>query len=155
MSRRDLWLPIRWSLVLVLFILVGCGSGTGAVKGRVTFRGKPVVSGSVVLMGAGNKLVSSPLNAEGRYAMNGVPLGTVQVAIVSPNPDPPPLPDSLIQLEIKRLEKMNVKAPPTSAAPKTNCGKWFPLPKQYALADTSGITTTIHTGDNTFDIELK
>jgi hypothetical protein len=33
-------------------------------------------------------------------------------------------------------------------------GKWFPLPKQYELADTSGITT-IHGGDNTFDIELK
>jgi len=33
--------------------------------------------------------------------------------------------------------------------------KWFPLPTQYELHDTSGITTTIHHGDNTFDIDLK
>jgi hypothetical protein len=33
--------------------------------------------------------------------------------------------------------------------------KWFPLPKRYELADTSGITTTIHEGDNIFDIDLK
>jgi hypothetical protein len=73
---------------LVLLALAGCGSGTGAVTGRVTFRGKAVESGSVVLMGADNKLVSGPLDAEGRYALNGVPLGTVQVAVVSPNPTP-------------------------------------------------------------------
>jgi hypothetical protein len=33
--------------------------------------------------------------------------------------------------------------------------KWFALPKQCELANTSGITTTIHGGDNAFDIELK
>jgi hypothetical protein len=38
---------------------------------------------------------------------------------------------------------------------KVDGGKWFPLPKQYELVDTSGITITIQPGDNTFDIELK
>src|SRR6516165_11835660 len=88
MDHRGVWLSIPCSLVLVLLTLAGCGSGTGAVMGRVTFRGKPVVSGSVVMLGADNKLVSTPLDAEGRYAVNGVPLGTVQVAVVSPNPAP-------------------------------------------------------------------
>ena len=147
--------------MLVLLALAGCGSGTGAVTGRVTFRGKPVVSGSVLMMGADNKLVSGPLDAEGRYALNSVPLGTVQVALVSPNPNPPPPP--LLRRLLKRREKemklleekKDVKDPPAPAAPKADRRKWFPLPKQYELADTSGITTTIHEGDNTFDIELK
>jgi hypothetical protein len=39
--------------------------------------------------------------------------------------------------------------------PEFDRRQWFPLPKQYELADTSGITTTIHSGDNTFDIDLK
>jgi hypothetical protein len=130
------------------------------VTGRVTFRGKPVVSGSVVMLGADNKLVSCPLDAEGRYALNDFPLGTVQVAVVSPNPNPPlRLPRRLLkrrEKEIKLLEeKKDVKDSPAPAAPKVDSNKWFPLPKQYELADTSGITTTIHSGDNTFDIELK
>ena len=155
MSRRDLWLRIRCSLVLVLLVLVGCGSGTGAVTGRVTFQGKPVVSGSVVMLGADNKLVSGPLDAEGRYAINGVPLGTVQVAVVSPNPAPPRLSKRREKM-IKLLEeKKDVQDSPAPAAPKVDSSKWYPLPKQYELADTSGITTTIHSGDNTFDIELK
>ena len=159
MSRRDIGASIRCSLVLVLFTLVGCGSGTGAVTGHVTFRGKPVVSGAVVLLGADNKLVSGPLDAEGRYAVNGVPLGTVQVAVVSPNPNPPPrLPLAFLKRREKELnlpEKGNVQAPLAPAATKVDSSKWFALPKQYELADTSGITTTIHEGDNTFDIELK
>jgi hypothetical protein len=161
MSCRDQWLGIRCSLVLILLALAGCGSGTGEVKGRVTFRGKPVVFGSVVMVGADNKLASGPLDAKGRYAINGVPLGTVQVAVVSPNPAPPPPSPEWIKRqeeEMKRLAKELGKTPPTfptSPVPKVDRSKWFPLPKQYELADSSGITTTIHNGDNTFDIELK
>jgi hypothetical protein len=145
---------------LILFTLTGCSSGTGEVKGRVTFRGKPVVSGSVVLLGADNKVVSVPLDAEGRYAVNGVPLGTVQVAVVSPNPAPRRrLPRRLLDRVEKQSklseEKNNSKDSPTSAAPKAESSKWFPLPQQYELADTSGITTTVYNGENTFDIDLK
>jgi hypothetical protein len=160
MSRGNLELRIRCCLVLVLLALAGCGSGTGAVTGRVTFRGKPVVSGSVVMVGVGNKLVSGPLDAEGRYALNGVPLGTVQVAVVSPNPNPRRrVPRRLLEHREKKMklleEKKDVQDSPPPVAPKVDRSKWFPLPKQYELADTSGTTTTIHCGDNTFDIELK
>jgi hypothetical protein len=159
MNPRDIGLRTRCSLVFMLLALTGCGSGTGAVTGRVTFRGKPVVSGSVVIVGADNKLVSCPLDAEGRYAVDGVPLGTVQVAVVSPNPNPRPRlpPAFLIHREKERNlpENGNVKDSPAPVVPKVDSSKWFPLPKPYELADTSGITTTIHEGDNTFDIELK
>jgi hypothetical protein len=145
---------------LILFGLTGCSSATGEVKGRVTFRGKSVVSGSVVLLGADNKVVSGPLDAEGRYAVYGVALGTVHVAVVSPNPAPRRrLPRAFlerVEKESKLLEEennLNDSPPPT--APKVDSSKWFPLPKQYELADTSGITTTIYSGENTFDIDLK
>ena len=127
MDHGGVWLSIRCSLVLVLLILAGCDSGTGAVTGRVTFRGKPVVSGAVVMIGADNKLVSSPLNAEGRYAVDGVPLGTVQVAVVSPNPAPrrrfPPGFLKRREKEIKLPEKGNVKDSPVPAAPKVNSSR--------------------------------
>jgi hypothetical protein len=158
MDRRGVWLYIRCSLVVVLLTLAGCGSGTGGVTGRLTFRGKSVVSGSVVMLGADNKLVSGPIDAEGHYAVNGVPLGTVQVAVVSPDPAPSPIPPEFFKLQEKKfklLEKANLKSPFPPTPPKVDDSKWFPLPRQYELADTSGITTTIHSGDNTFDIELK
>jgi hypothetical protein len=53
------------------------------------------------------------------------------------------------------LSRPNPSEAPGGTAPKGDSSKWFPLPKQYELADSSGITTTIRSGENTFDIELK
>src|SRR5262249_8170641 len=123
MSHRDLWLSIQCSLMLVLLALSGCSSGgTGAVTGRATFQGKPVVYGSVVMVGADDKLVSGPLDAEGRFAINGVPIGTVKAAVVSPHPDSRrrihPIILKRLEKKVKLVdEKKNVEASPGPEGP--------------------------------------
>src|SRR5262249_41683905 len=126
----------------------------GDVHGKVRYGGRPIIYGSVVLIGSDDMPVTGPINADGTYAVSGVPTGVVRVAVVSPDPATPLPPDE--QLPWERDPKRPPPPPkPRPIAPEIDRRKWFPLPKQYELADTSGLTTTIHEGDNTFDIELK
>jgi hypothetical protein len=145
-------------LALGVVGVAGCGPGRGDVKGRVTFLGKPVVFGGVVMMGSDDKSVTGNIDAEGNYTVRGVRAGAVRVAVVSPDPA------SVYADRLKGVKSMLPKrkqdrlahlpsAP--DGAPPFDRSKWFPLPRQYEQVETSGITATIHSGDNTFDIELK
>jgi hypothetical protein len=142
-----------WRLVVLLpavLILPSCGSvKRGDVHGKVSYGGRPVIYGSVVLIGSDDMPVTGRINSDGTYSVDGVPTGAVRVAVVSHDPARPK----------RHQRRINPKtAPPTlpqPTAPEVDRRKWFPLPKQYGQAGTSGIRTTVHSGDNTFDIDLK
>jgi hypothetical protein len=81
---------------LSVALVVGCGNPTGRVglSGSVTFRGKPVDSGTIQFRAragtGGDAAVAAIVN--GRYdipAAHGVPPGTYEVVISSPDPNPP------------------------------------------------------------------
>jgi hypothetical protein len=141
-------------LLLTVLTLSSCASvKRGDVHGKVSRGGRPIIYGSVVLIGSNDIPVTGRINADGTYAVSGVPAGAVRVAVVSPDPATP-LPDR--QLPWERNPKAPLLPPKRRPmAPEVDRRKWFALPKQYEMADTSGITTTIHSGDNTFDIDLK
>ena len=136
-------------VLLVILGLFFLGKPRGHVTGRVTFRGKPVYTGAVILVGKDGVAAAGPIETDGTYTVAKAPVGEVAVGVVSKDP---------VYLQRVGVLKRSREPVPTSAL-ATPSGldrkKWFPLPKQYELADTSGITTTIHEGDNTFDIELK
>jgi len=145
----------RAFLLLTVLTLSSCASAKrGDIHGKVSYGGRPIIYGSVVLIGSDDMPVTGRINSDGTYAVAGVPAGAVRVAVVSPDPATP-----------QRLDRQlpGVRAPkatplpliPPPVVPEVDRRKWFALPKQYEMIDTSGITTTIHEGDNTFDIELK
>ena len=138
-------------LLLTILTLSSCASAKrGEVHGKVSYGGRPIIYGSVVLIGSDDKSVTGRINADGTYAVSGVHAGAVRVAVVSPDPATP-RDDGM-----PSFGKRDPKAPPPPImAPEVDRSRWFPLPQQYKRADTSGLTTTIHGGDNTFDIELK
>jgi hypothetical protein len=168
MRCQTVWLCRKRDGLAVLFALVtlgvvGCGAGKGDANGRVTYRGQPVVCGGVLMVGPDGRAVSGQINAEGHYTVRGITAGTVRVAVVSPNPATM-FPRA--QVEQMKSKIMKDKLPADLVKPKSDNAskqavskmdrsKWFPLPKQYEAVETSGITTTIERGDNTFDIELK
>jgi hypothetical protein len=127
-------------LLALLALTPGCRPGTADVAGRVTYQGKPVVSGSVTLHAADGSVHQIGLNPDGTYRLDRVPVGTARVAVSSPDPTPSARakgdPDSRV---------------PTRAQPPP--GAWFPLPAKYADPAQSGLTVQVGGGPG--DIELK
>lgn len=126
----------------------GCGAGTGDVKGKVFQKQKPVVFGTVLIVGKDGLPRFGPINEDGSYLVEEVPVGPVRIGVNSPDPTTP--------LFNKDDEKKGRPRPPEDqkrlAALKK---KWSPLPSSYGDVTTSDLTLEVHRGENAHDIELK
>jgi hypothetical protein len=128
--------------------------------------------GSVVLVGSDGIPHTGEIQEDGTYEVTGVQAGTVSIGVLSPDPGPPnqrpDLPPSLAflnpdikgpkaedarRLKAKMEEVKGVKVPLN--APKADRKKWRQLPKQYENPSSSGLTTEVSRGENTYNIDLK
>ena len=74
---------------ILLCGLGGCGSRLGDVAGKVTYRGKTVVCGSVVLVGPDGLTKVGNIGQDGSYVIKDVGAGKVGVAVFSLDPARP------------------------------------------------------------------
>jgi hypothetical protein len=133
--------PQNWWLLPALVLLTwqpGCGQVTGEVTGRVTMRGKPVSSGSVILFCPGKRILRGVIGKDGCYSISGVPLGDAVVTVRCPafssgftdGADLPPAVDN---------------TPQVAAAE---------IPARYAVPEESGLTVRVGRGRVVYDIDL-
>ena len=80
-TRRIGW----WLFPILLAGACGCGN-TAKVTGKVTYQGRPVVHGSVTFLSADKTARSGVIEADGSYAVEDVPSGTVQIGVTSRDP---------------------------------------------------------------------
>jgi hypothetical protein len=155
-SRRRL-LRAGW-LTLLPLVLAGCGSKERAtVEGKVTVDGAPANVGIVTFTSVDGKSRISAMKAgiqpDGTYRIEDAPLGEVKVSVA-------PLSLSQGRGAARRKERIKElverrkggKEMPGEPAPADSA---VPIPKKYASADTSGLTTTLKPGKNVYDIELS
>jgi hypothetical protein len=137
--------PYRWAVAAALLVAasaaVGCG-GRGDVTGKVTYRGRALVWGTVQFEGSDGMLRQGNIKGDGTYSVQGVAAGEAKVAVSSINP-------SSADFQPRVVEG---KAPPP---PRPKVEGWFPIPERYDTPHKSGLTYTIKSGPNTIDIELK
>lgn len=132
---------------------VGCG-GTADVSGKVTYKGKPVVYGTVVLVGPDGIPKSGAIQPDGTYRVSGVAVGTARVAVTSPKPpgsEPPPA------RKAQGRDATDEDKPPPEPAPPASpevIKNWVALPEKYGDPGKSEITVTVKSGQPA-DIELK
>jgi hypothetical protein len=146
-------------LLMTLFVFsVGCGpnyKARGSVKGKVTFEGKSLPTGTVVFLGKNNMSGSAAIDKDGNYSLPDAPLGDVTIIVMVPKPPP------------GGLEKM--KLPPGTKEGKSidpeGSGKSIsimgtlpthivPIPDKYGNEATSGLTYTVQKGEQTHNIAL-
>ena len=158
----------RLGLLLLVPVVLGCGTAKGKLSGRVSINGSPLPGGRVTFRPANPKSnpVSVDLDEEGNYQAT-LPVGDVQVSVDNRELEPRPKPiagSSLnLPLEVRdAMGKAKAKAegvpPPaennTSSPPKPH-GEYVAIPPKYYTIENSGLKYTVERGDHKQDIELK
>lgn len=171
----------------VVVIAVACGiwwaANRGApvtsVSGEVTSGGRPVVFGTVTIVGADRRAYSATIGADGRFTVANVPVGPVQIAVSSPDPrggvgalargssEEPASPLRPTAADPAGTARSDAAAPPPGttiaaapAAPMPDQTRspppvgWFRIPGRYASPDTSGLGATVAPGGNRLDLRV-
>ena len=126
--------PQRSGLVLLglLPLLLGCGRSYGNVSGTVRYQGKPLPNGTITFYDLANQANSGHIEADGKYTVNKVAVGTVKITVTAPLP--------LFLPGDRNVAKQFVNMPN--------------LPTHYADAEKSGLNRDIQSGNQTLDIDL-
>ncbi len=147
------------TVVAYAFVTVGCGDGTGKVRGKVVANGKPVCWGSVTFMDAKGQYYQGELGLDGSFEIDKCPSGTMKVGVYSPNPEATQTarggpvgggakagggggddgPRSAFLATQPKKE-------PGPEKPKPAAGKWFPISEKLTDPTTSGMTVEIKAG---------
>jgi hypothetical protein len=123
-----------FAVVLVVSAGAGC-SRRATVKGKVTYRDRPVTYGSVIFLSADKTARSAVIEPDGTYTVEKVRPGTVKIGVISRDPS----------------MGEHGKKPDHAQAAKD----WFPLPKNLEDPEKSGYECSIGSGNVKHDIELK
>ena len=137
---------------LVLVVAVsGCGGNTATLNGKVTYRGRAVTSGSVIVVNADGTAESGVIQSDGSYTVEHVKLGPVKVGVLSPDPAHA---RSILTPEENRA-KTGHKSTKKAAAGKAAAGGWFPLPHNFGNPESSGLGCDVTESRAHYDIEMN
>jgi hypothetical protein len=148
-------------IVLTAF---GCGSRTGEISGKITYKGNPLtVPGGMVTFAHPTKgNFTGNITSEGGYTISNVPMGEVKIAVQSAvrrgkgggkevnsvrQKREEIMKSGQLKMSPEEREKMSPELAP--AGPATV------IPPSYTDPDKSGLTYTVTSGKQTHDIELK
>jgi hypothetical protein len=146
--RRNGHLP-AWIVSAALIVTAGCGARAGDVTGTVTYQGKTVASGTVIIAGSDSLTYYGTIENDGSYRVAKVPIGLARLTVVSPGP---------VDADLAGAKPpANTKLPIRREAPRFrgDPAKWFPIPKELGDFATSGLTVSVNGGVTQHDLLLK
>jgi hypothetical protein len=145
----------------ITLVVTGCGAGVGDVSGKVTYKNKPVVYGSVSFVGPDGISRAARINSDGTYSVKDVGAGEAKVTVESVLPNPKggdggrvarpggdeKLPEGMPKRERRGEDTPEVVDPEIAK-------NWFPIPRDYADIGKTKLRFTLRRGPNTYDIQL-
>jgi hypothetical protein len=142
-ARRSLLV----GLILMTGTLAGCGSRTATVTGRVTYQGKPVSGGSVIVYCSDKQIARGIIGVDGTYSIPNVPYGSSAVTVQAPARVP-------VGLRVQQT------LPPASGGPipptvESNDPARLTIPLRYTVPEESGLSVVIDRGLVNYDLDLK
>jgi hypothetical protein len=137
---RSFFLP-GVTMAFLTLAAVGC-AGRGDVSGKVTYKGKPLVFGTIQFEASDKTQKQANIEKDGSYFIPGVPVGEAKVAVSSDNPK---------SSAFQRIQKEGMEPPP----PPPEVKGWFPIPTGYQDLSNPKLTYFVKSGSNTIDIDLK
>lgn len=134
---------LRVGLALLLLLGVGCG-GKGDVSGHVSYQGKTVTAGWVLIVAEDGLPHYGKIKADGAYFVSGVSTGEARVCVTGPDP-------YQNQAEGTRPKRMGRENPKSPNQRKSSGG----LPDRYDNPLDSGLHCQVSRGKVIFDINLE
>ena len=116
---------MRFVLLALALLAAGCGGNNATISGKVTYKGRAVASGAVVVRNPDNTASKGAIQPDGTYAVSGVARGRVQIGVLSARPE------------------------------KERMRDGFALPRQYGKPGVSGLECEVTGSRVTHDIEMK
>jgi len=152
--------------VSMALLVGGCSRPPGTVEGTVSFKGKPLTSGSIVFYAQpDNNPFPTKIDSDGTYKLTNVPAGPVKVAVATePAPHIPlGMPMSAEKMGGPAGEKFpgdpelikKNKGGSPAAKSKTTTPKYVQIPDTYKDPEKSGLNYTIKSGRQRIDVDLK
>ena len=152
LSCRD---QMRWGWMLlavgVSAGVAGCGPSTGNVSGKVLYKGAPLNGGVVTFAGEDGKNPQIAQIAEdGSYSVEKIPVGPVKITVATKS-------------SVKQGKQPRKNLPPTNVTPPpgyipqdaSDGGKpLVEIPAKYSDSEKSGLTYTVTSGSQSYDIKL-
>src|SRR5262245_23328701 len=129
--------------LLLLCVVAGCGPTKTKIQGKVTYKGKPVVFGSISLIASDGTNYSAEIKPDGSFALDGVPTGMAKIGVSSP--DPHLLAGPKTGGKDVGFERGDRRAAPP---PDAVIQAWFALPDKYADPINSGVSKTVSKGED-------
>lgn len=136
---------------VAILTAAGCGGGTADVTGKVTYQGKPVVFGTVLVIGSDGVPKAGAIRKDGSYRVSGVKVGAATVTVSSP---PPPGSRKATPRGDGRDAADDERRVADEPVDPELVKSWFPIPERYADPEKSGLKTDVASG-RPFDIDLK
>jgi hypothetical protein len=141
-------------LVAVALTATGCGASYGDVTGKVTYKNKPLTSGSVQLM-ASDGSHTATIEEDGTYTIKNVPVGEAKVAVSARD-----------EAKAREFGKAitgkggargaGADKRPTGVRQPYEVPKNLSLiPEKYGDFDQSNLRVNVERGGTTFNIDLK
>lgn len=141
----------RMFVAAALAAAAGCGPGRSDVTGTVSYRGRPVVYGTVSVIGADQMTYYGTIRLDGTFAVAGVPVGPAKVGVYSPDPYfEPPIPPA-----VKAKVEEARRAAGIEPAPKPPKGQWVRLRPKAADPLTSGLTVEVGAQPTAVDLRVE
>lgn len=133
--------------LLSAFCASGCSKNTATLSGRVTMRGVPLTSGSVVVFCSDQQICRGVIDTDGRYTIPDIPRGICRVTVQTKNGIP-------TGLRTPQRLPPNIEAPslPASVLPQE---KGIVIPARYTIPDESKLTVNIDDSNVIYDIDLQ
>jgi hypothetical protein len=116
----------------------------------VTYRGRPVTSGSIVVLNADGTARSGVIQPDFTYSVAGVGRGHVRLAVISPDPAHA---RSVLTVEANRARAEHKRTRAVAYRPKPS--GWFPLPRELGDPQSSGLECDVAASRVEYDINAK
>ena len=150
-----------WGLGLAagLVGLAGCGGESSAdLAGTVTYKGKPVTSGTVSVVQRDGLSAAGAIGPDGRYAVTGAVAGPGKVGVHSPDPretaDAGRRDRAADMAATAKFDPRESAAKDKARAKGAGDSTWRKLPDKYFDPEKSGLSYVLKPGANTLDIVL-